>query len=153
MEKKPDIFDRIMHLPGLRILEPFYKMHKEVLMYLFFGGIAFFLNIALFVLFHGIMQITELIANIICWVLCVLFQFFTNRTWVFDGHVDGPAAFFKQMGSFFGGRVFTLLVEEIILAIFITWLGLNSMIVKLVAQVVVIVLNYVVSKLFVFKNE
>lgn len=151
MEKKQDIFDKIMHLPVLRIFEPFYKKHKEVLMYLFFGGIAFFLNIALFALFSGAMNITELIANVICWVICVLFQFFTNRTWVFDGHVDSAGAFVKQMSSFFGGRIFTLVVEEIILAIFITWLGLNSMIVKLVAQVVVIVLNYVVSKLFVFK--
>ena len=47
MEEKKDIFDRLMHLPVLNIFEPFYKKHKEVLMYLFFGGITFFLNIAL----------------------------------------------------------------------------------------------------------
>ena len=46
MEEKRDIFDRLMHLPVLNIFEPFYKKHKEVLMYLFFGGITFFLNIA-----------------------------------------------------------------------------------------------------------
>ncbi len=153
MERKPDIFDRIMHLPGFRIFESFYKEYKEILMYLFFGGIAFFLNIALFVLFNDVLNITELIANVLCWVICVLFQFFTNRTWVFDGHVDSGSGFVKQMGSFFGGRIFTLVVEESILAIFITWLGFNSMMVKLVAQVVVIVLNYMVSKLFVFKNN
>ena len=99
------------------------------------------------------MQIDELIANVLSWILCVLFQFFTNRTWVFDGRVDGAKAFAVQMGSFFGGRIFTLVIEEIIIAIFITWLGFNSMIVKLVAQVIVIVLNYVVSKLFVFKEK
>ena len=48
MEEKRDIFDRLMHLPVLNIFEPFYKKHKEVLMYLFFGGITFFLNIALY---------------------------------------------------------------------------------------------------------
>lgn len=153
MEKRPDIFDRLMHLPGLRILEPFYKKYKEMLLYLFFGGIAVVLNIALFVFFNGILGIGELIANAICWVICVLFQFFTNRTWVFDGHVDSAGAFWKQMASFFGGRIFTLVVEEIILGVFITWLGFNSMVVKAVAQVVVIVLNYVVSKLFVFKAD
>ena len=93
-----------------------------------------------------------LIANVICWVVCVLFQYFTNRTWVFDGQVDSAAGFLKQMASFFGGRLFTLVVEEAILAVFITWLGFNSMAVKLVAQVVVIVLNYVISKLIVFKK-
>ena len=50
-----------------------------------------------------------------------------------------PPDFLKQMASFFGGRLFTLIVEEAILAVFITWLGFNSMAVKLVAQVVVIV--------------
>lgn len=153
MEKRPDIFDRLMHLPGLRLLEPFYKKYKEMLLYLFFGGIAFFLNIGLFALFNEILGIGELIANVICWVICVLFQFFTNRTWVFDGHVDSAEAFWKQMASFFGGRIFTLVVEEIILGVFITWLGFNSMIVKVTAQVVVIVLNYVISKWFVFRAD
>ena len=152
-EKKPDIFDRIMHLPVLNIFEPFYKKYKEGLMYLFFGGLAFFLNIFLFALFTDIMKINDLLANVISWVICVLFQYITNRTWVFDGHVEGSAALIKQISSFFGGRIFTLVVEEIIILVFITWLGFNRIAVKLVAQVVVIVLNYVISKLFVFKKK
>ncbi|XME02827.1 GtrA family protein [Lachnospiraceae bacterium C1.1] len=152
-EKKPDIFDRIMHLPVLNIFEPFYKKYKEGLMYLFFGGLAFFLNIFLFALFTDIMKINDLLANAISWVICVLFQYITNRTWVFDGHVEGSAALIKQISSFFGGRIFTLVVEEIIILVFITWLGFNRIAVKLVAQVVVIVLNYVISKLFVFKKK
>ena len=127
MEEKRDIFDRLMHLPVLNIFEPFYKKHKEVLMYLFFGGITFFLNIALYAWLDGMLGI-------------------------FDGQVDSAAGFLKQMASFFGGRLFTLVVEEAILAVFITWLGFNSMAVKLIAQVVVIVLNYVISKLIVFKK-
>jgi putative flippase GtrA len=133
-----------------RRLDP--KKTKEIVLYLFFGGIAFFLNIGLFLLFNKAFGITELIANIFCWILCVLFQFFTNRTWVFEGKTENAADFWKQMLSFFGGRLFTLLVEEVILAVFITWLKWDSMLVKLAAQVIVIVLNYVISKLFVFKK-
>lgn len=150
---KEDIFDRMMRLPLLRIFEPFYRKHKEVLMYLLFGGLAFFLNIFLFLAIDGFWAIDELINNIICWVVCVLFQFFTNRTWVFDGHVEGAAAFFRQMGSFFGGRVFTLALEEILLAVFITWLDFPTTPVKLAAQVVVIVSNYFISKLLVFQRK
>lgn len=152
MEKKQDIFDKIMALPGLRIFEPFYKKNKEVLMYILFGGLAFVLNLVLYAIFAEKMQINELISNIICWVICVLFQFFTNRTWVFDGKVNSAAEFIKQMTSFFGGRLFTLVVEEIMLAVFITWLGFNGMVIKLIAQFVVIVLNYIISKLVVFKK-
>ena len=150
---KEDIFDRMMHLPLLRIFEPFYRKHKEVLMYLLFGGIAFFLNIFLFLAIDRFLPIGELINNIICWVVCVLFQFFTNRTWVFEGHVERMSAFLGQMGSFFGGRIFTLAVEEILLAVFITWLAFPTTPVKLAAQVVVIASNYFISKLVVFREK
>lgn len=150
--EKKDIFDKLMGLPVLRIFEPFYKKYKEILLYLFFGGLAFFLNVGLFMLIDAALPINELFNNIICWVVCVLMQFFTNRIWVFDGRVDSTGAFVKQMTSFVGGRAFTLVLEEIILAVFITWLQMNATVVKLVAQVVVIVLNYVISKLMVFRK-
>ena len=153
MEKKEDIFDRMMHLPGLRILEPFYTRNKQVLLYLFFGGITFFMNMILYALLTDRAHMNELVANVICWVICVLFQFFTNRTWVFDGKTETTSGFWIQMASFFGGRLFTLAVEEGILAVFITWLRFPSLPVKFAAQVVIIVLNYVISKLIVFKNK
>ena len=56
------------------------------------------------------------------------------------------------MIEFTGGRVITLILEEIILAVFITWLSWNSLTVKLVAQIIVIVLNYIISKLVVFRD-
>lgn len=152
MGEQKDIFDRMAEtiLPGsVRTL--FFK-NKMVLLYLFFGGLSFFLNMGLFALLDGVCHIHELIANVICWIACVLFQFVTNRMWVFDGRTESTGALVKQMGSFFGGRVFTLLVEEAIILVFITWLGFKDMIVKLVAQIVVIVLNYVISKWFVFRK-
>ena len=59
----------------------------------------------------------------------------------------------RQILGFFGGRVFTLIVEEMLLAIFITWMGCNAIAVKLVAQIIVIILNYVISKVLVFKKH
>lgn len=148
-----DIFDKIMSLPFLRIFEPFYKKYKTALLYLFFGGLAFFLNFFLFIAIDKFTAIGVFANNAICWVVCVLFQFFTNRTWVFDGRVDSAAGFAKQMAAFFSGRLFTLFAELAILAVFITWLALPKIPVKFFAQVVVIVLNYVISKLFVFRKN
>ncbi len=147
-----DIFDRIMRLPLLRLFEPFYRAHREVLLYLFFGGLSFVLNIALFVILNGLLHINELIANVFCWIACVLFQYVTNKTWVFDGKTGSTKELLKQMSSFFGGRLFTLGVEEAILAVFITWLGFNNVTVKIAAQIAVIVLNYIISKLVVFRK-
>ena len=151
--EKKDIFDKIMSLPVLNIFEPFYKKYKEGLLYLFFGGLTFFLSIFLFWFMDEVMHINELINNTIDWVICVAFQFLTNRTWVFDGKVDTKKDFFKQAGSFTLGRLFTLVVEDALIFIFITKMGFAKMPVKLGATFVVIVLNYVISKLIVFKKK
>lgn len=150
-EMKEDFFDKVMGFPVLRVFKPFYKRHKEVLLYLFFGGVAVLLNLGLFFLFDQVLKINELIANVICWIICVLFQFVTNRTWVFEAKEEKTNTLLGQMLSFFGGRLFTLGVEEAILAIFITWLMLNSIVVKIIAQIVIIVLNYIISKFVVFR--
>lgn len=152
LERREDIFDRIMHLPGLRTFENFYRAHKEVLLYLFFGGVSLVLNLAMFAFFEYVVGLNQLVNNIICWVTSVLMQFFTNRIWVFQGRTDGAVDFLKQMATFFGGRVFTLAVEEVLLLVFIIGLHFDSMAVKSTAQIVVIVLNYVISKFWVFKK-
>ncbi len=151
--KKKDIFDRIMSLPVLNIFEPFYTKHKEGLMYLFFGGLTFFLSLFLFWFMDSVMHINEVVNNSIDWGICVAFQFFTNRTWVFDGKVDNTKDFLKQAGSFTAGRLFTLVVEDLLIFIFITLLGWPKMPVKLGATFVVIALNYVISKLIVFRKK
>ena len=152
MQEKRDIFDRMMALPLLNIFEPFYKKNKEVLLYLFFGGLTFIVSIVTYAVFNVSMGINELIANVMSWVLAVLFAFATNRVWVFQAPTHTITEFLRQMLSFFGGRVVTLVIEEIILLVFITWLGFNSMVVKVIAQIV-IVLNYVISKFFVFSEK
>lgn len=150
---KRDIFDKLMSLPFLRIFEPFYKAHKEVLLYLLFGGLAFVVSIATYAFFNVTVGINELVANILSWIITVAFAFLTNRVWVFNAPTKNAAEFIRQMISFFGGRVITLVIEEIILLVFITLLRFASMPVKIVAQIVVIVLNYVISKVLVFKKE
>lgn len=77
MEKK-DIFDKIMSLPGLRLFEPFCKKNKEVLLYLFFGGLTILISILSYAYFNVVLGINELLANIIAWILAVTLAFVTN---------------------------------------------------------------------------
>jgi putative flippase GtrA len=151
--EKKDIFDKIMSLKIFSFVNPFYKKYKEALLYLFFGVLTTLINIVVFYLFTEIITLDELVANVIAWIIAVLFAYVTNRIWVFSSHCATKAAFIKEILSFYGGRIFTLLVEEGILLIFIKLLSLNALAVKIVAQVVIIVLNYVISKLFVFKKK
>ena len=153
MKESMDIFDKIMSLPGLRMLFPFYKRHKQVLLYLFFGAVTTVISIGVFSLLNIALGVNEHIANLTSWVLAVLVAFLTNRTMVFETETNSAGAFLAQMIKFYAGRVATLLVEELIIFVFITTLKFDSFTVKLVAQIIIIILNYVISKLFVFKNN
>ena len=147
-----DIFDRIMNLPVLRLFLPIYRKWKEVLLYLFFGGLTTLISIGSYWFFCRL-GIDALLANLPSWVLAVLFAYVTNSIWVFGAKPSGPAEWLKQMLAFFGGRVATLLMEEAVLFAGIRLLGGNELAVKVIAQILVLVGNYIISKLLVFKKR
>lgn len=152
MERKKDIFDRLMGLPKLRYFQPFYEKNREILLYILFGGLTFLVSIISFGLCNVTLHMNELVANVVSWIIAVTFAFFTNRIWVFAAPTKNVREFISQLVRFFGGRLLTLGIEEVILMLFVTMMGLNSMMIKVIAQVIVIVLNYVISKLVIFKN-
>ena len=153
MNEKKDIFDKLMSLPLLNYwMEP-YKKYKEILLYLFFGGLTAVVSIGSYAYMDVVMGMNPLIANIISWILAVTFAYITNKIWVFQVEIHGTKELFQQIFSFYTGRLLTLGIEEAILLIFITKLGFNSIAVKVVAQVVVVVSNYIISKCFVFREK
>ena len=97
MKKEKDIFDRIMELPVLRIFNPFYKKNKEILLYLFFGGLTFLVSIISYAFFNIQIGWNALIANIGSWILAVSFAYVTNRIWVFDSNAETIADFIKEI--------------------------------------------------------
>lgn len=150
--EKQDIFDRFMSLPGLRRFYEPYKKHKAVLLYIFFGGGTTLVNILSFILFNSVFSMSAAVANLPAWVLAVLFAYITNRIWVFDSHIRG-AGLWREIGLFFGGRLLTLGIEEVMLIVLVEYMHLNDLLIKILATIVVLVLNYIFSKLFVFKKK
>ncbi|MDD7280187.1 MAG: GtrA family protein [Oscillospiraceae bacterium] len=148
-----DIFDKIMSISFLSFMQPWYKKNKEILLYLFFGGLTFLVSIGSYSLFCIAFGMNELIANLISWVLAVAFAYVTNRIWVFNSNQSSVKGIIYEILCFCGGRIVTLLIEEAILFVFITLLAFNSIVVKVVAQIIVIILNYVISKIVVFKEK
>lgn len=136
----------------LNIFIKTYNKHKEAILYLFFGGTTFFLNMLLYTTFVYITNINELIANIISWIIVVAFAFVTNKYIVFDNKSSDTKHTTTQLSMFYTSRLTTLIIEEFIIFIFITKLQYNNIIVKLIAQIIVIVINYLLSKLIIFKK-
>ena len=132
------------------MIKMLFQKHKELILYVFFGGLATIVSIGTFWLFDRLMN--ELLANVLSWVITVGFAYWTNRTWVFASRVKGKDIW-KEMGTFYTGRLATLGLEEGILLVFVTLLGWNAVVIKIAAQVLVLVGNYIISKLFIFRRK
>ena len=147
--ERRDLFDRLFSLPPLKWAEPLFSRHREGLLYLFFGVLTTAVSWGSFYLLCYPLSLDELIANPISWIAAVLFAFFTNRIWVFRTH---GGTLFREMSLFFASRLTTLVFEEFVLFLFVTTLSFDAMAVKIIGSVAVLILNYVFSKLFVFRK-
>ena len=130
-----------------------YRKYQEGIDYLFWGGVAFVLSMVLFYIFANMMMIEEQLANIITWIICVIFTYFTNRIFVFRSKSTGLKAITKEFTEFTTARLATLVLENVVLFICIDLLMWHNMIAKLIGQFLVIVSNYVLSKLWIFKKK
>lgn len=152
-ERRADIFDKILSLRPFRPLLPFFDSHREGLLYLFFGVLTTAVSWGSFLLFHSLLSWNEHPANIAAWVIAVFFAFFTNRRWVFTADKAGGGRFLLQLLSFYAGRLSTLFVQELLLLVFSTLLQLPPIPVRAVCEVVVLILNYLVSKFLIFRKR
>lgn len=149
-KERRDLFDRLFSLPFLKWAAPLFSRYREPLLYLFFGVLTTAVSWGSFYLFHYPLSVDELIANLLSWVAAVLFAFFTNRVWVFRTHGYG---FLQEMALFCGARLSTLMLEEGIIFLFVTILSFDAMAVKMIGNIAVLVLNYILSKLLVFRKK
>lgn len=130
-----------------------YKKYEEGINYLIFGFLAFVLNYVLFFIFDSIMNMDYLVATALSWVLTVVFAYWTNHAFVFKSKNAGLSSLAKEFIAFIGARIATLLLEMLLMYVMVDGLGINSSIAKLIAQVVVIIANYILSKLWIFTEK
>ncbi len=136
----------------METIKKLYAKYKEAILYIIFGILTTLVNFIIYtvLIFVGI---DTYIANIIAWVGAVLFAYLTNRSIVFNSSAKKKAELFKEIIAFYGARIFSLIVEMIILYVCIDLIGMDQFIPKLAAQVIVIILNYILSKFMVFRNK
>ena len=125
------------------------KLDRELVLYVVFGTFTFLVNVVTYFLFQSVMGINYLVSNVLAWFFSVLFAYITNRRWVFESKSPN---ILKEMSLFFGGRIFSGVVDTALMYLFIDVLVLGNTFSKIVVQIIVIVLNYVFSKLIVFKD-
>ena len=143
---------------GLRI----YYAKREAMDYLIFGGLTTVVNWLVYTVFaYGLLvpvlggYDTEriMVSNVIAWIVAVLFAYWTNRTFVFCSQVHGALEMWKEFAAFVSARITSFLVESLLLFLMVDWLAINDLVSKLLISVVTIVLNYIFSKLWIFKKK
>lgn len=159
-----------------KLIDKFFT--KEIVSYVFFGVMTTIVNLAVFYLtkklfaaigWNGVFntivpedsKIVELFsggseyldANLIAWVAGVIFAFVTNKLFVFESKSWKPSVAGKEFTGFVGARVFSLVVEMLGMFVMVTLLTWNELIAKLIVGVVVIIMNYIFSKLLIFRKK
>ncbi len=134
---------------------------REVFFYLLFGVLTTVVNILTLAIFNKFVDI--MVSNIIAWVAAVVFAYLTNKLFVFDSKSWKLDVLAKEIPSFAGARVLTLGVEELGILVMIKWLHLDGpltigpvggeYIIKGILAVIVVLLNYVFSKMLIFKKK
>ena len=136
-----------------------YKEHEEIINYIIIGGLTTLISLIvkyglLFTILDSKNAFELQLSVIISWIVSVLFAYVTNRKFVFKSKSKKIA---EEITKFFSSRIMTLLLDAFIMWFFVTLLKLNSnievIIITLISQVLVIVLNYILSKIFVFKKD
>lgn len=151
---------------------------QEIITYIFFGVLTTAVNLVTFYIFKKIFisvgwngifneivpensKIVELFsggsdyldANLIAWVAGVIFAFVTNKLFVFESKSWKPSVAGKEFAGFVGARVFSLGVEMLGMFVMVTLLTWNEFVAKIIVGVAVIIINYIFSKLLIFKNK
>jgi len=133
----------------IKKINEIYKKNKEIINYILVGGLTMFVSIASYWAFRLIIK-NYVVLSIISWILAVTFAYVANRKYVFESK---SKKIFEEVTKFFTYRLITLGLEVALMALFVSILNMNDMLSKVILQVVVLVLNYVFSKLFIFKED
>lgn len=137
---------------GIYIFDIFLK-YKEKILYVFFGGVTTIVNIVTYSLLTRMVHINNMVSNVLAWIITVLVAYITNKLYVFCSKSLNLMVVLRELTSFLVCRLVTLVIDMVIMYIFINILKINDIITKVISNVVVIIANYIFSKLVIFKKE
>ena len=134
-----------------------YKKYQEIINYLIVGVLTTVVSIVTYFLFSLILDIENnilfILANVLSWICAVIFAYITNKKFVFNTTTSNKKEEIKVFSMFVSSRITTLLIELAFMFITVKVILINDKIAKVIAQFIVIILNYILSKLFVFKKK
>lgn len=129
------------------------EKYWDIFSYLFFGVLTTLVNYAVYLPVYNLLGLSASVSNVFSWVAAVAFAYLTNKPFVFKSHDWSKETVIPELTKFVSCRVASGAMETVILLIAVDILGWNGNIWKLLTQVMVVVLNYIFSKLIVFRKK
>ena len=126
---------------------------KELILYGICGALSTILDIGIFWFLANIVNIHYLVANAIAWVLAVIFSFLANKYYVFGSKSFKREVWVKEAAEFFGARGLACGIDMGGMYLLVSFLGVDKNYAKLMVTFVVIVINYILSKFWIFKKN
>jgi len=127
--------------------------YKGIVLYLIFGVLTTLINIAVYGICYYNMSLSNILSTVIAWLLAVLFAFITNKYYVFNSKSFEKTLIFHELFYFFLCRIGTGILDVAIMYIFVDGLNFPALFMKAIANVLVIILNYIASKQVIFKRK
>lgn len=134
---------------GLKIYDGLDNKIKEILKYLIVGGLTTVVSIVSYYIVRLFIE-NYLVCTVISWIFAVAFAYITNRVFVFNSKREN---IFKECTEFVFSRILSLVAEVAVMYLLVDFLNISDKISKIIVQVIIVMLNYIFSKLFVFKEN
>lgn len=150
---------RILEKIGLKALAEWYRKHQEGMRYLVFGALTTVVNIITYTILASLVlkgiendSLRVNISEIIAFIVSVIFAYVTNKLYVFNSKTNGFKDFIREIASFFSCRILTEIISIFMMNAAV-WLSINDILMKVISNIVVIILNFVFSKIWIFKGN
>lgn len=127
--------------------------YKSILAYMFFGVCTTAVNLIIYFLCARVMNFSTIFSTVVAWFIAVIFAFVTNKAWVFESKSWKREIIGKELTSFFACRIATGILDVVVMMVTVDILLMNDVIMKVFSNVLVILINYIASKLIIFRKR
>ena len=137
----------------MKKIKALFIQYFDIISYLFFGVLTTAVDYAVSIACHYGLSISPTVSTVIAWAAAVIFAYLTNKSWVFKSRDWSIKTVLPELVKFTGSRIFSGALVTVCIKVTVEMLGWNFLVMKLATSVLNIVLNYIASKLLVFKKE
>lgn len=137
----------------MKKLKELFVKYYDIISYLFFGGLTTVVNYLVYLPCYNWLHLSATVSNMIAWAVAVIFAYLTNKPFVFKSYDWSMKTVVPEFGKFLGCRIGSGLMETVIIFLTVDCLNWNGNIMKLITNILVIILNYIGSKLLVFTKK